>query len=218
MKALKKGDVVRIKNLTWYDSNKNEKGVIRSKFRNNFIPIMKRFCGQLATVIEITNGVWIKLDIDNGENFWDCDFFEESSPLNQNLDKQEFEQREDIDNDKIMEKLPNIENNTGNIGLYERERESLEEQPKKKRGRKPGSKNKPKEIKVVKQKPIEKVEEKKKEEVFIEEITTEISDSLDFLNLLDEFIIENELSYKKGMMLKAIFNRDKENFDKYKNL
>ena len=87
MKTLKKGDIVRIKNLTWYDSTKNEKGVIRSKFRNNFIPIMKNFFGQLATIVEITNGVWIKFDIDNGENFWDCDFFEENLPLNQNLNK-----------------------------------------------------------------------------------------------------------------------------------
>lgn len=194
MKKLQKGDVVRIKSIEWYEKF-NQNGIIffgRSTFNKN----MSEYCGQLATIEEIRENFWIKVDIDEGRFFWNSEFFEEE-PISKRLDEKSFRNRdEEISNEETSK---------------------IEEDKvifvKKKRGRKPGSKNKPK---VIKEKLDNNQEENNIDNSFI--LKADFSEKEEnFSDLLEEYILEKNLSYREGMLLKSILNKDIINFKKFKD-
>lgn len=194
MKKLQKGDIVRIKSIEWYNKY-NQNGTIffgRSTFNKN----MSEYCGQLATIEEIRENFWIKVDIDEGRFFWNSEFFEEE-PISKRLDEKSFRNRdEEISNEEISK---------------------IEEDKvifvKKKRGRKPGSKNKPK---VIKEKLDNNQEENNIDNSFI--LKADFSEKEEnFSDLLEEYILEKNLSYREGMLLKSILNKDIINFKKFKD-
>lgn len=194
MKKLQKGDIVRIKSIEWYNKY-NQNGTIffgRSTFNKN----MSEYCGQLATIEEIRENFWIKVDIDEGRFFWNSEFFEEE-PISKRLDEKSFRNRdEEISNEETSK---------------------IEEDKvifvKKKRGRKPGSKNKPK---VIKEKLDNNQEENNIDNSFI--LKADFSEKEEnFSDLLEEYILEKNLSYREGMLLKSILNKDIINFKKFKD-
>ncbi|QIG63239.1 hypothetical protein DAC16_6 [Bacteroides phage DAC16] len=241
MKKLQKGDVVRIKSIEWYNKfNKN--GIIffgRSTFNKN----MSKYCGQLATVEEIRD-FCIKIDIDEGRFFWDSRFFEEELLISKKLDEEVFNNREEeISNEealKLVEEMKKEEKES--FKIEEKVEEDKVTSVKKKRGRKPGSKNKPKVIKdesknsndisIVnfsfekedKFKNFKVTKEQLKEEVERNNIDSEFILKEDFSekeenfsDLLEEYILEKNLSYREGMLLKSILNKDIINFKKFKD-
>lgn len=241
MKKLQKGDVVRIKSIEWYNKfNKN--GIIffgRSTFNKN----MSKYCGQLAIVEEIRD-FCIKIDIDEGRFFWDSRFFEEELLISKKLDEEVFNNREEeISNEealKLVEEMKKEEKES--FKIEEKVEEDKVTSVKKKRGRKPGSKNKPKVIKdesknsndisIVnfsfekedKFKNFKVTKEQLKEEVERNNIDSEFILKEDFSekeenfsDLLEEYILEKNLSYREGMLLKSILNKDIINFKKFKD-
>ena len=114
---------------------------------------------------------------------------------------------------------------------------------KKKRGRKPGSKNKPKVIKdesknsndisivnfsfekedkfknfkVTKEQLKEEVERNNIDSKFILKEDFSENKEENFSDLLEEYILEKNLSYREGMLLKSILNKDIINFKKFKD-
>lgn len=195
MKKLQKGDIVRIKSIEWYNKY-NQNGTIffgRSTFNKN----MSEYCGQLATIEEIRENFWIKVDIDEGRFFWNSEFFEEE-PISKRLDEKSFRNRdEEISNEETSK---------------------IEEDKvifvKKKRGRKPGSKNKPK---VIKEKLDNNQEENNIDNSFILKADFSENKEENFSDLLEEYILEKNLSYREGMLLKSILNKDIINFKKFKD-
>lgn len=164
----------------------------RSTFNKN----MSEYCGQLATIEEIRENFWIKVDIDEGRFFWNSEFFEEE-PISKRLDEKSFRNRdEEISNEETSK---------------------IEEDKvifvKKKRERKPGSKNKPK---VIKEKLDNNQEENNIDNSFI--LKADFSEKEEnFSDLLEEYILEKNLSYREGMLLKSILNKDIINFKKFKD-
>lgn len=247
MKKLQKGDIVRIKSIEWYNKF-NQNGIIFSNLgRNTFNKGMSKYCGQLATVEEVIKGFWIKIDIDEGRHFWDFRFFEEE-PISKKLDEESFNSRdEQISNEealKIIEEMKKEEKEASKV------EERIEEEVipvKKKRGRKPGSKNKPKIIEdksgnnndiAILNFDFERAEESKLKNLKVtkEQLEKEVSqeenniDSVfvlkadfsenkeeNFSDLLEEYILEKNLSYREGMLLKSILNKDIINFKKFKD-
>lgn len=247
MKKLQKGDIVRIKSIEWYNKF-NQNGIIFSNFgRNTFNKGMSKYCGQLATVEEVIKGFWIKIDIDEGRFFWDSGFFEEE-PISKKLDEESFNDR---DEQISSEEALNVIIVREEMKKEEKEVSKVEDDKvisiKKKRGRKPGSKNKPKVIKdesengndisianfafeeLEKSKPknFRVTKEQLKEEILQEEnnidsefvLKADFSENKEenFSDLLEEYILEKNLSYREGMLLKSILNKDIINFKKFKD-
>lgn len=243
MKKLQKGDVVRIKSIEWYNKF-NQNGIIFSNLgRNTFNKGMSVYCGQLATIEEVIKGYWIKIDLDEGRFFWDSGFFEEE-PISKKLNEEAFNDRdEEISNEEALNIIKEMEKEEKEASKIE---EKIEEDKvtsvKKKRGRKPGSKNKPKIIKdesknsnnisIVnfsfekedKFKNFKVTKEQLKEEVERNNIDSEFILKEDFSekeenfsDLLEEYILEKNLSYREGMLLKSILNKDIINFKKFKD-
>lgn len=246
MKKLQKGDIVRIKSIEWYNKF-NQNGIIFSNLgRNTFNKGMSKYCGQLATVEEVIKGFWIKIDIDEGRFFWDSGFFEEE-PISKKLDEESFNDR---DEQISSEEALNVIIVREEMKKEEKEVSKVEDDKvisiKKKRGRKPGSKNKPKVIKdesengndisivnfvfekeennefkhknlkVTKEKLDNNQEENNIDNSFI--LKADFSEKEEnFSDLLEEYILEKNLSYREGMLLKSILNKDIINFKKFKD-
>ena len=244
MKKLQKGDIVRIKSIEWYNKF-NQNGIILSNLgRNTFNKGMSKYCGQLATVEEVIKGFWIKIDIDEGRHFWDFRFFEEE-PISKKLDEESFNSRdEQISNEEALKIIEEMKKEEKEVSKVEDDKIiSI----KKKRGRKPGSKNKPKVIKdesengndisianfafeeLEKSKPknFRVTKEQLKEEILQEEnnidsefvLKADFSENKEenFSDLLEKYILEKNLSYREGMLLKSILEKDIINFKKYKD-
>lgn len=247
MKKLQKGDVVRIKSIEWYNKF-NQNGIIFSNLgRNIFNKGMSVYCGQLATIEEVIKGYWIKIDLDEGRFFWDSGFFEEE-PISKKLNEEAFNDRdEEISNEEALNIIKEMEKEEKEASKIE---EKIEEDKvtsvKKKRGRKPGSKNKPKVIKdksgnnndisiknfafekeennefkhkslkITKEKLDNNQEENNVDNSFI--LKADFSEKEEnFSDLLEEYILEKNLSYREGMLLKSILNKDIINFKKFKD-
>lgn len=244
MKKLQKGDVVRIKSIEWYNKF-NQNGIIFSNLgRNTFNKGMSVYCGQLATIEEVIKGYWIKIDLDEGRFFWDSGFFEEE-PISKKLNEEAFNDRdEEISNEEALNIIKEMEKEEKEASKIE---EKIEEDKvtsvKKKRGRKPGSKNKPKVIKdesknsndisivnfsfekedkfknfkVTKEQLKEEVERNNIDSKFILKEDFSENKEENFSDLLEEYILEKNLSYREGMLLKSILNKDIINFKKFKD-
>ena len=248
MKKLQKGDVVRIKSIEWYEKF-NQNGIIFSNLgRNTFNKGMSVYCGQLATIEEVIKGYWIKIDLDEGRFFWDSGFFEEE-PISKKLDEKSFESREEeISNEEALKLIEEMEKEEKETSKIEEKEIIISENnvSVKKRGRKLGSKNKPKVIKdksgnnndisiknfvfekeennefkhknlkVTKEKLDNNQEENNIDNSFI--LKADFSEKEEnFSDLLEEYILEKNLSYREGMLLKSILNKDIINFKKFKD-
>lgn len=248
MKKLQKGDVVRIKSIEWYEKF-NQNGIIFSNLgRNTFNKGMSVYCGQLATIEEVIKGYWIKIDLDEGRFFWDSGFFEEE-PISKKLDEKSFESREEeISNEEALKLIEEMEKEEKEASKIEEKEIIISENnvSVKKRGRKLGSKNKPKVIKdksgnnndisiknfvfekeennefkhknlkVTKEKLDNNQEENNIDNSFI--LKADFSEKEEnFSDLLEEYILEKNLSYREGMLLKSILNKDIINFKKFKD-
>lgn len=70
------GDKVRIRSKEWYEQNKNEHGLI-TETQPNFVSSMSRYCGRIATIIEIDEDGDYKIDLDPNY-YWSDKMFEET--------------------------------------------------------------------------------------------------------------------------------------------
>lgn len=104
----KVGDKVRIKNLDWYNENKNHNGDIRNPLC--FHKVMSKYCGMTATVTTVL-GSYYYLDIDEKKFGWQ-DWMLEDEVETENKDV-----IEEIEVDKNVQSFINIANEL--CDLYE---------------------------------------------------------------------------------------------------
>ena len=69
----KVGEEVRVKSLDWYNKNKDENWDIISC---GFTKLMSEYCGMTATIRRVSDSYY-KIDIDNGNFFWNENMFED---------------------------------------------------------------------------------------------------------------------------------------------
>jgi hypothetical protein len=73
----KKGDRVRVRNLEWYNANKNSKGVIILQDWRIFEESMSEFCGKVVTIDSYSSrGNYYDIKEDGKVNYWSDDMFE----------------------------------------------------------------------------------------------------------------------------------------------
>ena len=70
----KVGDKVQIKNLDWYNQNKDEDGDVYLSM--SFVANMSKYCGQVATIIKASGHNKYKIALDNGYYNWSDEMFE----------------------------------------------------------------------------------------------------------------------------------------------
>jgi hypothetical protein len=73
----KVGDKVKIKNLDWYEKNKNEKGDVPIK-PSFFIQGMEKYCGTEVTIKEIVKDGRYEIEEDSGDHHWTEYMFEQN--------------------------------------------------------------------------------------------------------------------------------------------
>ena len=76
MQYYKVGDKVRIKSLDWYNECKSKVLGTVYDITPRFIEGMSKYCGQVATIIEIVTGHAYKISLDSGCYDWSGDAFE----------------------------------------------------------------------------------------------------------------------------------------------
>lgn len=70
----KVGDKVRIKNIDWYNENKNDTGYVH--LRIIFTSKMSKYCGQVTTIIGVINNDIYKIALDNSYYDWTDEMIE----------------------------------------------------------------------------------------------------------------------------------------------
>lgn len=71
----KVGDKVRIKNLDWYNQNKDVSLIESTNSYYNFIEVMQDFCGKVMTISSVNNDYYDMVE-DAGEYFWTDEMIE----------------------------------------------------------------------------------------------------------------------------------------------
>ena len=74
------GDIVYIKDLNWYNKNKDNRGYITSLKNYYFTKDMSNYCGKKATIVYLSHPSskqGYKIDLDNGNWYWTEDMFED---------------------------------------------------------------------------------------------------------------------------------------------
>lgn len=73
------GDKVKIKSKEWYDKNKDYYGDVLCQ-DTYLSPTMANYCGKMATITRIETNNLYRIDIDNGEYWWNNGMFEDDEP------------------------------------------------------------------------------------------------------------------------------------------